>query len=200
MNKQQAARTVVLYCGVFFGAVLLRVDYYPFTWVPMYGERQTEDLLLVTVGDLKKRQQGFRATLADGSTEYLDRKDLNIPSPNFRRLYAERMFGEGPPQFQRERLALAGINRWWYDTLIGPLDIPEGMYQQQVLDSINRTLERGPSDPRHVASIEAEVGQIAVTREQRRSGNFSALNPTQLRAKATADGSLISVFSPNPGY
>jgi hypothetical protein len=198
-SKRTAVWIVCAYFVVFFGAVLLRVDYYPFTWVPMYGHRDTEPVLVVTVGDLAKRREGFRATQADGQVDYISREDLNMPRPNFRRLYAERMFGEGPPQFRRERLALSPFNRWWYDHLVGPLDIPDGMYQEQVLNSINRTLGRDPGDADYIVRIEAEVGQIRLTREQRRSGEFSALHKTDLVSTVTPDGVRIAAMAPGSG-
>lgn len=196
LSKKGVVWSLVAYFAIFFGAVLLRVDYYPFTWVPMYGHRDVSPVLLVTVGDLDKRGDGFRATFADGTVRYITRKNLNMPGPNFRRLYDERMFGEGPPQFRRERLELSTFNRWWYDTLVGPLDIPDGMYQEQVLTSINHTLGRSPGDPDYIVSIEAEVGQIQLTREQRRAGTFSALHQTDLLSKVTLDGVRISVIEP----
>jgi hypothetical protein len=192
VNKRAAVWTLLAYFGVFFGAVLLRVDYYPLTWVPMYGHRDTSPVLIARVGDLDKRADGFRATLADGTIRYINRKDLNMPAPNFRRLYDERMFGEGPPQFRRERLELSAFNRWWYDTLIGPLNIPDDMYQRGVLDSVNLTLGRKMGEPDYVVQIEAETGQIELTREQRRSGRFNALHETEMVATVTHDGARVA--------
>lgn len=192
MNKRAVVWVLSGYFVVVFGAILLRVDYYPFTWVPMYGHRDTSPILLARVGDLDKRGDGFRATLADGTVRYINRRDLNMPPPNFRRLYDERMFGEGPPQFRRERLELSAFNRWWYDKLIGPLDIPDGMYQEQVLDSMNLTLGKKPGDPDYFVQIEAETGQIALTQEQRRSGKFSALQEIDLVSTVTHDGVRIA--------
>ena len=36
-TKQSAKRFLALYFLIFFGAIFLRVDYFPFSWVPMYG-------------------------------------------------------------------------------------------------------------------------------------------------------------------
>ncbi|MEO6081403.1 MAG: hypothetical protein ABIQ86_16780 [Steroidobacteraceae bacterium] len=198
MSKRAVVWTLIAYFGIFFGAVLLRVDYYPLTWVPMYGFRDTSPVLLVRVGNLDKRGQGFLAQQADGTIIHINSKDLNMPSPNFRRLYQERMFGEGPPQFLRERLELSSFNRWWYDSLIGPFNIPAGMYQRQVLDSINLTLKRKPGDPDFVEKIQAETGQIELTREQRRTGRFSALQRTNLFSTVTHDGVNIVAVTSNP--
>lgn len=196
MSKRTATWTVIAYFAIFFGAVFLRVDYYPFTWVPMYGERETTPVLNVKVGGLDKRGQGFRATLADGQVVYINRKDLNLPAANFRRLYNERMFAEGPPQHRRERRALNTFNNWWYETLVGPWSIHEAMYPQQVLDSVNRTLRRGPSDPTRVVQLQAEIGQISLTRGQRSSGDLGALLQADLVATVTAEGHHISVVGP----
>jgi hypothetical protein len=187
---------VIAYFALFFGAVFLRVDYYPFTWVPMYGERETTPELNVKIGGLDKRGKGFRATLADGRVVYINRKDLNMPAANFRRLYNERMFGEGPPQHRRERRALNTFNNWWYETLVGPWSIQEAMYPRQVLDSVNRTLGRGPSDPDRVVKIQAEIGQISLTREHRSSGDLGALSQVDLVSTVTPEGHEISVMAP----
>jgi hypothetical protein len=196
MSKRAAAWMVIAYFALFFGAVFLRVDYYPFTWVPMYGERETTAELNVKIGGLDKRGKGFRATLADGRVVYINRKDLNMPAANFRRLYNERMFGEGPPQHRRERRALNTFNNWWYETLVGPWSIQEAMYPRQVLDSVNRTLGRGPSDPDRVVKIQAEIGQISLTREHRSSGDLGALSQVDLVSTVTPEGHEISVMAP----
>ena len=36
-SKTSAKRFLALYFLVFFGAILLRIDYFPLSWVPMYG-------------------------------------------------------------------------------------------------------------------------------------------------------------------
>ncbi len=192
MTKAKALRWLALYFGVVFGAILLRVDYFPFTWVPMYGERSIEPVLYVTVGDLDRRAEGFRATRADGRIEFIGRRELNMPPANFRRLYSERMFNEGPPQHRRERLELAAINRWWYTNLIGPEPAyPGGSYQRQVLASINQTLARRPADPGYVVQIEAEAARVALTRAARDSGNFDVLGQQPMHAIASQAGTWI---------
>ena len=178
------------YFAVFFGAVFLRVDYFPLTWVPMYGERPP-GALEVTIGDLAERDRGFRATLADGSVEYVNRRALNMPPANFRRLYSERMFGEGPPQHGRERSNLSGFNQWWYERLVGPPDPSRSRYQQQVLHSVNETLGRRPGDPDYVVQLEARVGRITIARDLLDAGAFHGLAQTSLRSVATAEGVVI---------
>lgn len=194
MTKRRALYALGAYFLIFFGAILARVDYYPFTWVPMYGARDEGDMLHVTVGDLDARERGFRAVRADGTSGFIDMDDLNMPPANFRRLYSERMFGEGPPQDRRERLALIAFNQWWYDRLIGKVELVDGIYQRKVLDSVNRTLGLGPADPRRVVQIEAEVGQINVTREQRDSGEIHVHDQQRLRAVTTPAGTVITAL------
>ncbi len=50
-SKTSAKRFLALYFLIFFGAIFLRIDYFPLSWVPMYGARQVSDTLTVKFGD-----------------------------------------------------------------------------------------------------------------------------------------------------
>ncbi len=52
MSKTAVKRFLALYFIVFFGAVFLRIDYFPLSWVPMYGHGATSNVLTVKCGDL----------------------------------------------------------------------------------------------------------------------------------------------------
>ncbi|MBF8293383.1 MAG: hypothetical protein HW392_2210 [Steroidobacteraceae bacterium] len=63
-------RGVRLFLGIYFlitfGAVFLRVDYFPLSWVPMYGQRAPAGEKTFIIGDLERRKFGFGARRADG--------------------------------------------------------------------------------------------------------------------------------------
>jgi hypothetical protein len=192
VSKKGVKRLIAAYFIVFFGAILLRVDYFPFSWVPMYGFREEADLVTVAVGDLDRREQGFLAVRANGERTFLSRRDLNIPPANFRRLYQERAFGEGPPQHRRERAALIAFNRWWYETFIGADPASTANYQRDLLDSFNRTFDIGPSDPRRFVQLQVDLDFATYTRKQLDEGDL--LNPHRERRVAiiTPEGTRIA--------
>jgi hypothetical protein len=188
MTRDGVRRFVAAYFLVLFGAVILRIDYFPLSWVPMYGFREEKDLLTVVVGNLDERGRGFAATRADGERLTLSRHDLNIPPANFRRLYQERAFGEGPPQHPRERAELMAFNRWWYETLIGPDPMLTVDYQRDLLRSVNRTFGLADDDPRRIVQLEVSAEFATFTRAQLDSGRLD--HPVRERRTAiiTAQG------------
>ncbi len=111
MTKKQTKRFLALFFAIYFGAVFLRIDYFPLSWVPMYGLHEPKSELVVGVGDKLRRDQGFFALRADGERARISARTLNVPKSNFRRLYAQRAFNNGPPHHSRERVALNGFNR-----------------------------------------------------------------------------------------
>jgi len=173
MTRGGARLFIIGFFAIFFGAILLRVDYFPLSWVPMYGFREESDRLTVAVGDLDRRDRGFAALRANGERTYLSRRDLNIPPANFRRLYQERAFGEGPPQHTRERARLIAFNRWWYETLIGPDPAIGQDYPGDILRSANATFGYGPNDPRRFVQLEAHLDFATFTRQQLDSGDLT---------------------------
>ena len=170
MTQTGVRRFLAVYFLIFFGAVFLRIDYFPLSWVPMYGFRTETPTITAAVGDLKRRDLGFAALRANGERLYLSERDLNMPPANFRRLYQERAFGEGPPQHQRERTGLMAFNRWWYEKFIGEDPAKNPRYQQHILESVNATLGYGPADPRRIVQLEAHLAFATFTREHLDSG------------------------------
>ena len=176
MTEVAVKRFLLGFFLIFFGAVFLRVDYFPFSWVPMYGFREEKPFIVVAVGDLKRRDLGFTALRANGEQLFLNRRDLNMPPANFRRLYQERAFGEGPPQHRRERTGLMPFNRWWYETLIGEDPAKTADYQRDLLRSANATLGLGPDDPRRIVQLEAHLDFATFRQQDLDSGHL--INPS----------------------
>jgi len=191
MTKTGVKRFLALYFLIFFGAVFLRIDYFPLSWVPMYGYRHLSDELTVKFGDVSQRRRGFLAQRATGETLYVSTEDLNIPPGHFRRAFHQRAFNDGPPQDDRERLELAPFNRWWYDTFVGPDPRLERKHSRQLLTSVNRTFGYGPDDPRRIVRLEAAVDFATYTREQLARGDL--LKPSMERRTAiiTEQGSFV---------
>jgi hypothetical protein len=191
-SKRSAKRFLALYFLIFFGAIFLRVDYFPLSWVPMYGYHEVKPNVTVTVGNVGERKRGFAAWRATGEKLYISAKDLGVPNANFRRLFHQRAFNNGPPQDDRERAALAPFNRWWYETLVGPDPRLNKRYADDLLVSVNRTFGYGPTDPRRIVRLEATVTRATFTDEDVAAGNLSRPTLKRRTAIITEKGAFIS--------
>ena len=190
-NKRAVKRFLALYFLIFFGAIFLRVDYFPFSWVPMYGYHQKKQNVTVSIGNLDERRRGFSAWRANGQSLYVSAADLGVPNANFRRLYHQRAFNNGPPQDDRERAALMPFNRWWYETFVGPDPRLSPNYSGQLLTSVNKTLGYGPNDPRRIVRLEAKLDIATYTRAQVDAGDLSKPVVEPSAAIVTEKGSFL---------
>jgi hypothetical protein len=190
-SKKSAKRFLALYFLIFFGAIFLRVDYFPFSWVPMYGYHLNKQIVTVSIGDLDQRKRGFEARRANGLSLNISADDLGVPDANFRRLYHQRAFNNGPPQDDRERAALMPFNRWWYETLVGPDPRLDRRYADQLLTSVNRTFGYGPQDPRRIVRLEASLDRATFAREDIATGNLSRPTIQRRTAIITEQGSFL---------
>jgi len=57
MTQTAVKRFLLGYFVIFFGAMLLRIDYFPFSWVPMYGFHRADDGRTVVIGDTDERRR-----------------------------------------------------------------------------------------------------------------------------------------------
>lgn len=176
MSQRSVKRFLAVYFLILYGAVFLRIDYFPLSWVPMYGYRDARPTLVVSVGNKALRSRGFVAQRANGERLFISARDLNIPNANFRRLYHQRAFNNGPPQDDRERQALSSFNRWWYETLVGPDPRLNPNYPAELLDSVNKTFGHGPSDPRRIVRLESHLDFASFDQDKLDRGDLS--NPT----------------------
>jgi hypothetical protein len=191
LSKSGVKRFLALFFLIIYGAVFLRIDYFPLSWVPMYGQRGHGGDLTVKFGNKKQRKQGFAAERANGEKLYISADDLNIPSANFRRLYAQRAFNSGPPQDKREREALMSFNRWWYETFVGPDPRLNANYSGQLLDSVNKTFGYGPRDPRRIARLQASVEFATYPRSAVDAGDLSRPHVEPATVTITEQGTLL---------
>jgi hypothetical protein len=192
MTQRRARQFLVVFFLITFGAVFLRVDYFPLSWVPMYGRRDTAAEKTYYIGDLERRTAGLEAQRANGERLFVNRKLLNIPQANFRRLYMQRAFNSGPPQHVRERLALMPFNRWWYETLVGPDPLLGANYPAQLLRSINATLGHGADDPRRVVRLEAHVDLATFSRASLNAGDLSIPQVRHATAQVTETETILT--------
>ena len=145
---------LVLYLSVVWAAVIFRIDRFPITWVPMYSVYQPSETISKSIKDKAAMKKGLRVTHRDGSISYVSYKDLNIPKPNFKRLYYSRIFGTAPPKHKQGNTALGSINRW-----IRGLDENEPNFsvdwEWRMFWTLNKTLQLEPADPKFITRIES---------------------------------------------
>ncbi len=154
MNRQTVNVILAIYLIVVWGAVIFRVDRFPITWVPMYSVYKVKDTISSKVWDKKRYKKGLRVTHRDGSVSYVSYKDLNIPKPNFRRLYYSRVFGSGPPKHNQGNTSLEPYNRWIRG--LGPDEKNFSVdWQWRMFWTLNKTLGHEPADPKFITRIEA---------------------------------------------
>jgi hypothetical protein len=193
MTQRRTRQFLALFFLITFGAVFLRIDYFPLSWVPMYGDRDTAAEKTVLIGSLERRTAGFEAQRANGERLDINRKLLNIPHANFRRLYMQRAFNSGPPQHLRERVALMPFNRWWYETLVGPDPLLGANYPAQLLRSINLTLGHGSDDPRRVVRLEAHVDLATFSPANMDTGDLSIRQVRHATAQVTETETILMI-------
>lgn len=188
MQKRAVTRFLIGFHLVVFGAVFLRIDTFPLTWVPMYSQFHGIEDLTVPVGDKVRLKQGFEVTTLSGETEYVGAKELNIPGAAFRRIYTERAFGKGPPKHLRERTNLNPLSEAIFNQFY-PDPAASIVWSERILDMLNATLERESGDPDYIVSAEATYDFATFSREARRLGDVDILDMERKTATITRSGS-----------
>lgn len=172
VTKRAVTRFLIFFHIVTLGAVFLRVDTFPLTWVPMYSQFHGMNTLSVPVGDKAKLRKGFEVTTASGDVEFIGPKAMNIPNAAMRRIYTERAFGKGPPKHLRERANLNPLSdavfNLFYEDPRTNID-----WHSRILDMMNKTLDRAPGDPNYIVEARASYEFTNISREVRRAGDLS---------------------------
>ncbi len=154
MSKRTVTLLLVLYLITIWGAVIFRIDYFPLTWVPMYSVYEPRETISVKVWDKDQYRKGLKVTHRDGSTGYVSSKDLNVPKPNFRRLYYSRIFGTAPPKHKQGNIELGTLNQW-----VRGLEEDEPRFEVdwewRMFWTLNKTLRLEPGDPKFITRIES---------------------------------------------
>lgn len=187
MSKRAVTAVIVGFHIVTFGAVFLRIDTFPLTWVPMYSLFHGEQDLTVPVGNKIKTKRGFKAVTTSGEIEFIAQKDLNIPKAAFRRIYYERAFGKGPPKHLRERVQLNSVSNaifdLWYPDPATSVD-----WGPRLLNMLNETLDRKIGDENYITEVTAVSDFAVLPRDQRREGDLSNLNIVQKKSVIRNEG------------
>ncbi len=181
MSKSNITRLLIGFHFVVFAAVFLRIDTFPLTWVPMYSQFHGVNDLTVPVGNLPRRNRGLEVTLANGASDYVGAKQLNIPVAAFRRIYYERAFGKGPPKHLRERAGLNSLSEWVFNSFYEDPAISID-WQRRLIVMLNLSLRREVDDPNYIVRAVAVSDFATFGREQRRKGDVSNLNLTTRKA------------------
>ncbi len=156
MSRRTVNWILISYLVLVWGAVIFRVDRFPITWVPMYSVYKPDDTISSKIWDNKRYKKGFNVTHRDGSTSLVSYKDLNIPKPNFRRLYYSRIYGTGPPKHNQGNTSLEGYNRWIRG--LGPDEDNFSVdWTWRLFWTLNKTLGHEPLDPKFITRIEASL-------------------------------------------
>lgn len=154
VSKRTTSLILVVYLSIIWAAVIFRIDYFPLTWVPMYSVYEPSEIISTSIKDKAAIKKGFRVTHRDGSISYVSYKDLNMPKPNFGRLYNAIIFGHDPPKHKQGNTSLGLINRW-----IRGLDDNERNFsvdwEWRMFWTINKTLRLEPGDPQFITRIES---------------------------------------------
>jgi len=172
---------LILYLIVIWSAVIFRIDRFPISWVPMYSVYQPSETISKSIKDKAAMKKGLRVTHRDGSISYVSYKDLNIPKPNFKRLYYSRIFGTAPPKHKQGNTALGSINRW-----IRGLDENEPNFsvdwEWRMFWTLNKTLQLEPADPKFITRIESSKQKRIYRKADLAKGDVSKVKILKLEA------------------
>lgn len=187
MSRSSINIFLAIFFAVTIGAVIVRVDYFPLTWVPMYSVYEVKENVKITIGDKERIKRGFEVTRKNGETDFISAKDLNIPRSRLRKIYQQRAFGNGPPKYSRERLNLNPVSTWLYDELIGedPRNIEWG---PRILASLNGTFGLTPEDPDFIVEAVAVRKRGKIGRDLLLSGELTKMDVSEQKAVLTWEG------------
>lgn len=158
MTREAVALFFAIHTLVVWAAVPLRIDQFPLTWAPMYAAERAADggrAVVVLKDKARLERQGWRATRADGSEEWVRRADLNVPRRSAWRLYYERSWDEDPMFYEQRNSGGATFDRWLLGVPPGAAIVHED-WQRRLITSINVTLDRAPGDADFLVRLHAE--------------------------------------------
>ncbi len=158
MSRPYVTRLLLAYFLIVWSAMFIRIDRFPLTWASMYSEFQPHPTVSVRVFDPGRTTQGLRVTHRDGSTGYVSYNDLNISKGHFRKLYYQRMFGQGPAKHSHGNSPMGALNRWLHGLQVGEQRFV-AEWDWRILRSLNKTLGHAPSDPKFIVRAEANFEQ-----------------------------------------
>ncbi len=181
MRRSTVNWILVGYLLVAWTAIVVRCDRFPLTWVPMYSTFLPSEISTVRLFNKELMAKGLRVTHRDGSTSDISKDDLNIPKPNFRRLYNERMFGAGPAKHRQGNMNLGSFNRRLRGLAEGEPNF-SALWDRRILWSLNKTLGYEPRDPRFIVRAESQVTERHYLKKDLLKQDFSNATVQEHRA------------------
>ena len=114
MPRSRVSKLLAAYFAIALIAVITRFDEFPWTWVPMYATYTARDHVTVPMRDKADLSKGLLVTRRNGEVDWVDAKQLNVPSRNYWRIHLQRMNGEGAAKYAQARMNLSALNqRLW---------------------------------------------------------------------------------------
>ena len=141
-------------------AVLVRLDGFPWTWVPMYSAYVVKDHVTVPLRDKADLSSGLIATHRNGAESRVTARMLDIPSRNYWRIHLQRAAHQGAAKYAQARMNLSGLNQAIWGGQRDPANLEPVDWNRRVLESLNRTLGRCPSDPDFIVSAKAPATHV----------------------------------------
>ena len=139
-------------------SVAMRIDRFPMTWAPMYSVYQPPKGSNFRVPYRDRtwlKEKGWRATRRDGSQEWINQRDVNLPTRNMWRLYYQRTHGKAPPKYKHMNHDAGTLDRWLYGLEPGE-DYYDIDWRRRLLTSLNKTLSRDPEAADFIVKVEAK--------------------------------------------
>jgi hypothetical protein len=155
VTRRTVTTILLLYLAVVWTAVLLRIDHFPLTWVPMYSVFKPHARLALRAEDAGQVRRGFRVRHRDGSTGWVGPEQLNISKWTMRRLYYKRAFDKGAPKVDQANQNLSPFLRRLYGLEPGE-ERYDADWEWRLFWSLNKTLGYEPDDPGFIVRIRAE--------------------------------------------
>jgi hypothetical protein len=159
LTRRNANRFLVAWLCVTWGAVLLRLDFFPLTWAPMYSAWEPQEVASNRVVENDVYMRGLLVTRRDGSTGYLGARELNIVRNHIYRIYYQRAFGQPPVTYRHASTSLSPLNR----RLRGFEEGEEGHdpdTEFRLFQSLNKTFHLDPDDPGFVVRVQAGYDRL----------------------------------------
>jgi hypothetical protein len=156
MTRRTVTLVLAAHLVITWAAVVLRLDFFPLTWAPMYSVCDEGEELRARIVDHAVLEDGILATRRDGRTERVTMDALNMPRWNFWRFVYERAFGDGPNKLNHENADPGAVQRFLVGA--GPTGpIHRAHWEWRLLRSTNLTLGRRPDDPSFIVALEASA-------------------------------------------
>lgn len=87
---------LVTWLLVIWSGVVFDIDHFPLTNTPMYATWERKEVLTHVVTDRATLMQGIAVTRRDGTSDLIQRDDLNLPLRQYYKLYYQKVHNREP--------------------------------------------------------------------------------------------------------